>query len=82
MARRRPPGFLVAALQRPVPAPGHLDAEGMHGVIVAGHGVIPLVPGYHAGQPFPLLRDGLVPASHDLVFDHLQLHRTADPAAG
>ena len=55
-------GSLAAAPQRLAPVPGHLGAEGVDRVDVAGHGVVGLVPAHHAGQPSPLLRDGLVPA--------------------
>ena len=40
---------------------------------VAGHGVVGEVPSHHACQPPPLLRDGLMPASLELVVDLSQL---------
>ena len=53
--------------------PGHLCPEGPDGPDVAGHRVVGHVAAYHAAQPPPLLRDGLVPALLELVFDLFQL---------
>src|SRR5215475_3692257 len=64
---------LAAALQSRVPVPGHLGPEGPDGPDVAGHRVVGHVAAYHAAQPPPLLRDGLVPALLELVFDLFQL---------
>jgi hypothetical protein len=50
-----------------------LGAEGRHRVGVAGHGVVSAVPSHHACQPLPLLGDGMMPASLELVFDLSQL---------
>src|SRR2546421_1107281 len=53
--------------------PGRLVAESLHRVDVAGHGVISLVPTHHSRQPPPLLRNGLMPTTHELVLDLAQL---------
>src|ERR1019366_7237154 len=62
------PGLLAAAPQRLVPVPCHLVAEGVHRIVVAGHGVVGLVPAPHGGQPSSLVGDGQVPATPDLGF--------------
>ena len=64
---------LAAAPQRLAPVPGHLVAEGLDRLAVAGHRVVGHVPAHHAGQPSALLRDGLVQAPPELVFNLLQL---------
>jgi hypothetical protein len=64
---------LALALQSRVPVPGRLCPEGPDGPDVAGHCVVGHVAAYHAAQPPPLLRDGLVPALPELVFDLFQL---------
>ncbi len=61
---------LAAALQSRAPVPGHLRPDGPD---VAGHRVVGHVAAYHAAQPPPLLRDGLVPTLLELVFDLFQL---------
>ncbi len=74
---------LAAALQSRAPVPGRLCPEGPDGPDVAGHRVVGHVAAYHAAQPPPLLRDGLVPALLELVFDLFQLRphplRDGDP---
>jgi hypothetical protein len=60
-------------LRRLVPVPGGLGPESVHRTVVAGHGIVGLVPAHHGGQPSPLLRDGLVTAPAELVLDLLQL---------
>ena len=39
--------------------PAHLGAEGRDRLGVAGHGVVGEMSSHHAGQPSPLLGDGL-----------------------
>ena len=74
---------LAAAPQSRAPVPGHLSPEGPDGPDVAGHRVVGHVAAHHAAQPPPLLRDGLVPALPELVFDLFQLRphplRDGDP---
>src|SRR5206468_2983086 len=84
-SRRQPPGrqavhalpvqagALAAAPQLRLPVPCHLGAERRHRLAVAGHGVVGAVPAHHAAQPPPLLRDRLMPALPQLVFDLRQL---------
>src|SRR6266700_4952119 len=67
------PGALTAALERLMPVPGHLGAEGCHRRAVAGHGVVGAMPAHHAPQPSTLLRDGLMPTCLELVLDLSQL---------
>ena len=64
---------LAAAPQRLVPMPGHLIAEGVHRVAVAGHRVVVVVPAQDAGEPVSLLRDGLMRAPPRLGLDRTQL---------
>jgi hypothetical protein len=51
-------GALAAAPQRLVPVPGHLIAEGVHRLAVAGHRVVVVVPAKDAGEPVSLLGMG------------------------
>src|SRR6266540_3848988 len=67
------PCALTAALERLMPVPGHLGAEGCHRRAVAGHGVVGAMPAHHAPQPSTLLRDGLMPTCLELVLDLSQL---------
>ena len=64
---------LAAAPERMEPVPADLDAEGIGGPDVAGHGVVGEMTSHHAPQPLPLFRDGQVPTLHQLVFDLFQL---------
>ena len=64
---------LAAAPERMEPVPADLDAEGIGGPDVAGHGVVGEMTSHHARQPLPLFRDGQVPTLHQLVFDLFQL---------
>jgi bacterioferritin len=74
-ARPGEPMALAVAPQRPIPVPDRLGAEGLHGVRVAGHGVVGEVTSHHAGQPASLLGDRQVPASHERELDLAQLRR-------
>jgi hypothetical protein len=63
--------------------PRHLSTEGRHRAGVAGHGIVGEVPLHDAAQPLPLFRDGLMPATLQLVLDLAQLGvpvRTLSPA--
>jgi len=63
------PGALAATLQRLMPELGHLGTKAGDRCTVARHGVGGAVPSHHARQPPPLLRDGLMSPSRELVFD-------------
>src|SRR6266536_976647 len=67
------PRALAATLKRLMPEPGHLGTKGSDRRTVAWHGVVGAVPSHHACQPPSLLRDGLIPASLELVLDRSQL---------
>src|SRR6266571_7315540 len=56
-----------------MPVPGHLSPERRDRRAVTGHGVVGEMPAYHACQPPPLLRDGLMPTPPELVLDLCQL---------
>src|SRR5665213_1244311 len=63
------PGALAAAPERIEPVPSHLVTERLHGIGVAGNGVVGEMPSHHGAEPAPLFGDGKVPASLDLVLD-------------
>ena len=82
--RGQPPGTMrfirtraAATSGSCAPAPGAsagLPGSGMrYRTVVAGHGVVGLMPAHHGGQPSPLLGEWLVAAPPELVFDLLQL---------
>src|SRR6266536_4867850 len=64
---------LAAAPERSEPVPADLDAEGVDGPNVAGHGVVGEMSSHHACQPPRLVGDGQMPAPLKLVFDLLEL---------
>src|SRR6266545_4679196 len=53
---------LAAAPERSEPVPADLDAEGVDGPSVAGHGVVGEMSSHHACQPPRLVGDGQMPA--------------------
>ena len=63
------PRTLAATLQRLMPELGHLGAESRYRRAVARHSVVSTVPTHHTRQPPPLLGNGLMSASLELVFD-------------
>ncbi len=68
-SRPAEPRMLAATLKRLVPEPGQLGTKGGNRRAVAGHSVVGAVAPHHARQPPPLLGDGLMPPSLELVFD-------------
>src|SRR5215211_257817 len=64
---------LAAVPQSGAPVPGGLGPEGSDGLAVAGHRVVGEVTAHHACQPLPLVGDGSMPASLELVLDLSEL---------
>src|SRR5882672_9137037 len=65
--------LLAAPSKRASPEVADVEAEGGKRATVGRHRVVIEVPGDDLSQPFPLLRDRLMHAPSQLLFDFLEL---------
>ena len=67
------PCALAAAPKRHEPVPHGLGAKGIQRPLIARHAVVVGVPAKNAGEPAPLLWDGLIAATEQLAPEGVQL---------